>query len=149
MAERKTIYLPDHVAAFFADARHGLSGRIAAVVDRYARICHDHLPELTRSQWCAICDANNGLDDMGDSSHGSWWFMWANVADSQGLGDKWKIDQDELIATMRAWSTAQTIAAYEAVRTFWVHHEKETDEALALAGMIKPERASPRKREGS
>jgi hypothetical protein len=61
--------------------------------------------------------------------------LWANVADSVGLGEKWQIDQDALVQTMRAWTPAEALAAWEAVRRFWLADDTDADRALAEAGL--------------
>lgn len=135
MAERKTIYLPDPVVEYLADAE-SLSGRISGVILRYKELCARHLPQLTRNEWCAICDANNGCGDIMDEHPDLIVGMqWANVADSPGLGAKWGINQAALVTRMRKWTYAETVAAFEAVRTFWLHTDKPTDAALKIAGV--------------
>lgn len=138
MADRKTIYIPDAAAAYLADAE-ALSSRIAGIVLRYKEMVGRSLPKLSKAQWCAIADANNGTDDLllGEYAESVGSLLWANVADSIGLAAKWDVDQDELVRTMRAWSYVEQVAAFEALRTFWRNCELETDEALRLAGMIE------------
>lgn len=135
-AKRATIYMADAVAEFFADA-DSLSGRVAAVALRYREIARRELPALTRAQWCAVADANSGCDDLlADAPEMLSWMLWANVSNSAGLGERWEIDEDALVAEMRGWSYAQTVAAYEAVRTFWLLADQPTDDAMRRAGMI-------------
>jgi hypothetical protein len=133
---QRTVYLADAALDYLADAE-SLSGRLSGIVLRYARLMRTSLPQLNRNQWCAICDANNGcgIDDLvGEDTIPV--MLWANVADAPGLGEKWGIDADALVATMRQWTRAEACAAWEAVRKFWQHAEADTDTALAAAGMI-------------
>jgi len=119
-----------------AHARLGLSGRIAAIVRRYQALIGLARPPLSREQWCAVCDANNGVDDLlVEHPQSIGMMLWANVADTPGLGTKWDINQDALVETMRAWSYAEQIAAYETVRVFWSCSDLPTDEALREAGV--------------
>ena len=104
-----------------------VSGRINAILARYDRLVREHAPELTLGEWCAICDANNGtiLDDIPQSvSH-----MWANVADCEGLGEKWNVDQERLISIMRSWGYAQQIACAEIVQRFWSDTSRHDNKA--------------------
>lgn len=134
-AERKTIYLPAAVAKVLSDAE-SLSGRIASIVLLYDRIRREHLPSLTRQEWLALLDANNGCCDELMDSQAPGVMMWANIADSPGLGEKWSIDQDELVAKVRGWSYAEQIAAFEVCRKFWLNADHETEDALRLAGVV-------------
>ncbi len=136
MGVRKTIYLPEAVDEYLSDS-DVLSSRIAAILLRYREICQRDLPSLSRSQWCEICEANDEVDDLliGDHPEQLAAILWANVADRCDVETKWGVDRNALVATMRGWSYAQAVAAYEAVRRFWRAPETQTDEALRLAGL--------------
>lgn len=142
MSDRKTIYFPDGFCEqHLADAEHGLSSRIQAIIRRYDMIVRNCRPLFTRVEWCAICDANNGVDDLllGEHPSSARQMIWANVADAaqqNDLASKWDIDADQLVARLRNLSVAESFAVYEAVRTFWQHAEKDIDAALQAAGMI-------------
>lgn len=138
-ADRKTIYLPERVAAYYADAQT-LSSRIAGVTLRYAEVCRRELPPLSKAEWCAVADANNGTDDLllGDNPGSVGMMLWANVSDSPELAEKWEIDAAALVDKMRRWTCAQQVAVFEALRTFWIQRQKPTEEAMRLAGMIPP-----------
>ena len=109
---------------------------------RYEMIVRDELDRmrLTRNEWCAICDANNGyiifdegLPDL------SWQGCWANVADTPGLGEKWGIDQRELVTQLRNMSLASKAAVAEVVTRFWdiiSEQPMDNDEALIKAGVV-------------
>lgn len=138
MAKRTSIYLPDAVSAYLADAE-SVSSRIAAIILRYQRLCRESLPALSREEWCAVCDANNGCgfeDSAGEFAESIGVMLWANVHDSPGLGDKWEIDQGKLVERMQQWTYAEQVAAYEACRTFWQHSDISTDEAMIRAKML-------------
>ncbi|HWH79631.1 MAG TPA: hypothetical protein VNT76_19765, partial [Candidatus Binatus sp.] len=45
--------------------------------------------------------------------------MWANVADSPGIGEKWETDAKALVKKMRAMSYAESVAVAEIVQRFW------------------------------
>lgn len=148
MSDRRTIYVPQDLAADFdaaLDLGEGdtFGSRVVCAIIRYDRLWRAAVPDLSAAQWKAVADANNGVDDLlvGMSGHpadGLGTMLWANVADTPGLGEKWGIDQGQLVSIMRSWSPAQQIAAFEAVRCFWRHHAEETDVAMRRAGMIAP-----------
>lgn len=136
MSRKSAVYLNDEsIATIEAGGVKGhdgtvevsVSGRINAILARYDRLVREHAPELTIGEWCAICDANNGaiLDDIPRSVS----YMWANVADYQGLGEKWGIDADRLAVTMRSWGYAQQIACAEIVQRFWSDTSRNDNKA--------------------
>ncbi len=109
------------------------SGMVETVCDRYAQMISDALPDLEEAQWCAICDALNGVWMREGHSYG---FLWAEIADADrlnGLGDKWGIDAEDLAAHLRSLPLASTLAVVEVVERFWSRAEMPTDEALAAA----------------
>lgn len=124
MSKKLTVYLSDRALAELdrtsivhhdGTVERNTSGRLSAVVERYGEVIRRHAPALTYKEWCAVCDANNGsvLDDLPDT------WMWVNVYDSLGIGEKWGIDTPSLIKTMRGWSYAESVAATEIVQRFW------------------------------
>jgi hypothetical protein len=116
MAEKKSVYLADETIKIVGLVGDSLSGRINAIVSLYDEIIRREAPEFTFAEWSAICDANNGtLFD--DASSRTW--MWANVADSRGLGEKWEIDATKLVDKMRSLSFVQSIAMAEICQRFW------------------------------
>jgi len=138
-AGRATIYLPGPVAAYLDDREEGLSGRLAAIVLRYQHMVRADAPALTRDQWCAVCDACNGLDDLlAEHPAALGTMLWSCVADAEGLAERWGVDRDGLVRHMRGWTYGQTVAAYEVVRGFWrragQHPGEDTQEALRAAG---------------
>lgn len=144
-SNKRSVYLTNQTLAAIglpvdADDRQGwsLSGRLNAVVERYSQIVADAMPEFSRGEWCAIFDANNGtiFDEW------SLMMIWANVADSPELAEKWKVNVGKLVEKLRGLSKAQAAAVTEAIERFWHHSELETDEAIAKAGV----RVAPAKR---
>lgn len=87
-----------------------VSGRINTICLRYDRVVREHAPLLSLAEWCVICDANNGTLDS---------YIWANVADSRGLADKWEVDVGSLIERMRKFTYAETVAVAEIIERFW------------------------------
>lgn len=107
--------------------------RIALLLHRYRTLLRDAAPELTRGEWCAICDALNGtlLDATGVD------LLWAEVAEAERwdrLGEKWEIDVQALVARLRELPTAGKYAVREVVESFWRQEGRGIDEALHLAG---------------
>ncbi len=137
MSKRASIYLSSKTMSILDVSKDdSLSGMINLIVGRYNEIVWRSMPALTRNEWCAIMDANNGTI-INDDSHfdESPTMLWANVADSQGLDEKWNIDSKKLVAKMRAWSNAEGFAAIDAVGKFWKHCDLATDDALKKAGV--------------
>lgn len=122
-----------------ADYAQNRSGRLNSVCERYLAMVADELGRLTfsRAEWCAILDANNGVDLGADYMSMPPMLVWANVHDSRGLGEKWEVDQLALVARLQALPKASLVAIQEAADRFWSHSELETSAALAKAG-IRP-----------
>lgn len=122
MAQKSSVYLTDNSLAVLRatavkDCDFSLSGRINSIVERYGEVVARECPTFALGEWCAICDANNGsiLDDMPQTTA----FMWANVADSDGIGEKWEINVNKLVVKMRNLTYAETICVAEVVQRFW------------------------------
>ena len=99
-----------------ADEEINVSGAINTAVDRYLEILRRHMPTLRLGEWCALFDNLNGvwfLDTWSPT------YTWANVADHEDLGDKWGIDQDALVQTLRSMSYAASVAVVDAAERFW------------------------------
>lgn len=144
MTNRTTIYLGEPLQRLLeASGRENRSGRINCMAECYNTIIQDELLhlDLSPTEWCAICDANNpgwGVYSLGDALTSAN-FAWANVADTEGIGAKWEIDDKALIEKMRAMRPAQRIAVYEVVSRFWDHPKLNAltrDELLRDAGAI-------------
>lgn len=128
------VHLPTHALDALAVGNSGLSARLSEVALRYRNLVVASRPELTEAQWCAVCDALKGcwlqVDAGGRDPVQD---LWMEVADCEGLGEKWHVDQAALAARLREASYPELVAIYEVVRAFWQHPERPTSEALALA----------------
>lgn len=144
VTNRTTIYLGEPLKRLLdAAGRENRSGRINTMAECYAEIVADELKrlDLSRGEWCAIADANNGgWGPFAGQGLADAQLAWANVADAdENLGEKWGIDHDALIVKLRAMSAAQRIAVYEVVSRFWCHprlNKLSTTEVLQQAGAI-------------
>lgn len=141
MGERISLYAGPPVAealAYLGESyAENRSGRINTVCERYlAMVAHElRSLALSRAEWCAIFDANNGVVEyLGAPLMPSG--IWANVHDST-LGEKWGIDQRALVGKLQRLTPATLIAIQEACDRFWSRAEMPTDAALAACG-IKP-----------
>lgn len=122
MTSRKTVYLADQTEAIIHRYPvDSLAGRINSIIQRYDAIIRDVMPEFSEREWCAICDANNGsiMDDMPQTVA----YLWANVHDFEGLGEKWEIDQAALVKKLHSLPYAGKCAVAEVIAGFW-HSEK-------------------------
>ncbi len=131
--ERLSIYAGVPLALVLGGHDENRSGRVNEVCDRYLAIVADSQPRWSQAQWSAVCDALNGcwLRD-GDSLR----FLWAEVADTEGLGQKWGIDQDELVRELREMPMAGKVAVVELVERFWANSHLDTPAALTAAGVV-------------
>jgi hypothetical protein len=112
------------------------SGRINTVAERYMAMVADLIGRLNLShaEWCAILDANNGVQVyIGAIEFPS--MIWANVHDTPGLGEKWAIDQADLVQRLQALPRSSLIAVQEVADRFWSRAEKPTRQALKEAGI--------------
>jgi hypothetical protein len=137
MSSRKTIYLTDDSEKIIGSS-DSLSGRINSIIGRYEKVTTDSMPAFTAQEWCAICDANNGtiVDDQPQSVS----YMWANIADSPELDEKWKIDRMSLAEKVRDLSFAEQCSIAEVVRAFWSNdwsQAKDYADVFQAIGAIK------------
>jgi len=129
-----SIYAGPPIRALLDGYDDNRSGRLNAVAERYAAIIAAHTPELSEAEWCAVCDALNGcFMGAGEALLGVR-YAWANIADCEGLGQKWCVDQDALAQRLRSMPLADAVAVAEVVQRFWRHTDLPTREALDLAG---------------
>ena len=145
-AIRTTIYIPEEIQRLLGGDTG--SARINGVVSRYARIVAEAQPALTTSQWLAVLDACNGLALLDDAGTDMTSYLWAEIADTPGLGAKWDVDQDALVRRVRAMPYVSRVAIAEAARAFWARTDLPTDAAMDAAG-IRPvdssvQRVSPK-----
>lgn len=133
--------IPDAIASAIAgydltpDPESGRREYTAAIngsIRRYAALIERGASELdavlSREEWNALADANNGCADLYDYIEGGpatspLLMFWANVQDSEGLGAKWGIDQRGLVKKLKALAPHHGEAILAAVRWFWQHCE--------------------------
>ena len=111
-----------------------LTERVTAIAVRYEQFVTENMPTLSREEWCAIMDANNGGSDWIAESQLMTCGIWANVDDSPELDEKWGIDRAGLVSRMRQMSTSELLAVDEAISRFWQRCDAGTADALVLAG---------------
>lgn len=139
MGDRFSIYAGEPVQRLLemagADNR---SGRINAIAERYLMIVADELGgiSLSKAEWCAVMDANNGT--IMDDGIG-WQSCWANVMDTPELDEKWGVKHLELGHKLHALSLAGRAAVAEVCQRFWERCELAADEALKQAGVTLKE----------
>jgi hypothetical protein len=120
MSRRATIYLSDAAEAALGPEAENLSGRINSMLIRYEGIRADACPTLTEAEWSAIVDVLNGTwlmaehTDADPARH-----LWAEMADSPEMAEKWGIDIEELVITLRNQPYAARIAIVEVATRFW------------------------------
>lgn len=126
MAKRATYY-----SAVVEDIIHpdptgveSFSGRVGFLIAAAAKCAEEAMPVLSVGEWCAIGDANNGTA-MSHELGPEWAVqgMIANVADAPELGEKWGIDQRELVHKLFGLPFAARLAVFEVNRRFWVSPE--------------------------
>ncbi len=143
MSARISVYVgPPLQAALDAVAGDDApSSRINTVCERYLALVADELRRvsLTRAEWAAIMDANNGVTLYPVPAA----MMWANVHDSPRLGEKWGIDQAALVRRLQALPPGALIAIQEACDRFWSRADLPTDAALHAAGITVVEPPRP------
>lgn len=137
-AKRRSAYIGEGLARALGTRLEGedasFSGALNAIAGRYADIIERSMPTFTESQWCAICDANNGtwlIDPFSPT------MIWANVADSDGIGEKWEIDALETVTALRELTYCQACAVADVIERFWKSPRLNTAsnrELLAEAG---------------
>lgn len=138
-ADRIAVYAgPPISAALAAVDGNGASNRLNSVAERYMSMVADELSriEFTHEEWCAIMDANNGVQVfIGDPVGSS--MVWMNVHDAPELGEKWNVDQAALVQRLRALPRSTLTAIVEARDRFWSKPDLPNDAALAAAGVRK------------
>ena len=101
----------------------------------------DHLIRaigLSRNEWCAVLDANNGVTQyIGDGMMAAT-LIWANVHDTPGLGSKWSVDQAALVRKLQSLDMSVAISIQEACDRFWSRAALPTDDALRASGILPP-----------
>jgi hypothetical protein len=139
MADRVQIYAGPPVEAALAAVGEAdtASGRLNTVAERYLAMVRDELSRigLSREEWHALLDANNGVEIYIGSGRWPESLVWANVHDTTGLEEKWGIDQKALVAKLQALPKSSLIAIQEVIDRVWAHYRRPTDEVLAECGV--------------
>ncbi len=106
------------------------SGRINSIIGRYQQIVTDGMPELTKGEWLAIMDANNGTvfpgpDDSTELDPAR--YAWMNVADSEPgyIKEQFGVDNLALARTMKAMSLIEQCGVMEVIQQFWTKSDQE------------------------
>lgn len=135
-ARRSTIYIPDEMQAVIGPLGDddSLSGRLTTVMLRYGEILSRSCPSMSLAEWSAIMDACNGLYQGSDV--GAPAFIWAEIADAEGLREKWGIDQSALSDRLRKLPYPAQVAVSEVVERFWRSKEDDRTERLKRAGAV-------------
>jgi hypothetical protein len=134
-AKKTSVYLIQRTLDLAGEGE-SLSGRLNQIVGLYDELIAAAMPKFSDKEWCAIFDANNGgflplyEEQSADSIYTG---IWANIADSPSFKEKWGVDNRKLVDKLRELARAERIAVIEAIQTFWEHHQKPTDKAIAIA----------------
>lgn len=103
-------------------------------LERYYEILRRALPAFARNEALAILDATNGT--LFDPTTAP--LLWADVDDSEGLGEKWGVDTSALVARLRGLSYAESLALVDACERFWSYgQDADTDLALQASGLVR------------
>lgn len=114
-SKRATIYIPAEAKVAIGPAEN-LSSRLMCIADRHRQFVADNMPSLKLSEWCAIMDANNGVDAFVPLVAS---MVWRNLQDSLDLGEKWGIDIRLLVHRMRGMSVSELLAISDVCHRFW------------------------------
>ena len=112
-----------------------LAGRITEVALRHRALLTEATPSLTEAQWCACADALNGywlLCESAEPTADPVRHVWAEIADTDGLGDKWNIDAQALSELLVDMPYAAQAAVCDVVRRFWQHPDLNKLDAADL-----------------
>jgi len=118
LAERLASYLDE------PSGRGGMGVVLQHMADQYLEIISRNMPEFSENEWSAILDANNGggalwLYGPGDQVSIGVTGLWANVADSPEMDEKWNISTQTLATRLRDLPYAAQVAAMDVVTKFW------------------------------
>jgi len=91
--------------------------------------------DFTEAELSAILDACNGV----------FWepwsidLIWAQVAEAEGLTDKWEIDRELLIGRLRRLTPGQKFALVDAIERYWggVEGDVSTADGLRRVGLLE------------
>lgn len=126
-------------------ARAGADQSLAHVaqdsLERYFTLLAGELRRvrLSREQALLLCDVLNGtlIDPVWAESAPE--LLAAEVEDSDldGMGEKWDVDLEEFVTTIRSWSRGQALAVVDAVGRWWKLDASDWDEALIQVGLLR------------
>lgn len=117
MKSKATIYIGEDLSRVIGPTE-SLTARLHAIGRRYETMVDDLVPSFSLSEWAAILDANNGTD-IGGADFVSTTLVWANVADSVGIGERHGCDSDSLVRRMQSLSAGELMAISEVCVRFW------------------------------
>ena len=132
MAEKFAIYAGVPLSIVLQGHEHQRSARVNQVAAEYLQLIADLCPALTQAEWLATADALNStaIDDDATLK-----YIWAAVADTEGLAEKWEIDPEKLVARLRKLTQPELMALREIIRRWWdLAGGYDTKQALHLAG---------------
>lgn len=121
---KKATYFSDAAMAAIAPDERGLesfSGRVGFLITAGVAAASEACPALTRNEWLALADANNGtvLDYSIGYEHPISG-VTLNLYDSAPeLDEKWGISCADLARRIRGMPLVEQLAIFEVVRRFW------------------------------
>jgi hypothetical protein len=136
--KRSTIHLPEHIVKLIdvaKDAGESQSGRIASIIEKYAAMISEGLPELTIGEWGACMWAMRDRESPK--------MLWAVIDDGcrdQGLSERFAIDGNQLVKKLRSMDAAGVFAIAEVARRYWAAEGEGGALAKALDEVKHPAR---------
>lgn len=96
------------------------SGRVTDIIDRYAVMIAESLPDLSDDEWLSICDCYAGVIDSTSGIH-----MIPSVIfnEASNLESRWDVDAKLLAERIREMSFAEQVAIAEFLDRFWMRRE--------------------------
>ncbi len=123
-----------HEIARRVDGRHSANDVARRDLERYYEVVRRALPTFGRQEALAILDATNGT--AFDATTVT--LVWADVDETEGLGEKWGVDHAALVARLRGLSYAECVALVDACERFWSYgSDADTDLALEASGLVR------------
>lgn len=123
MPKKATYYSDAAMAAIAPDDRsaESFSGRVGFLVTVAGAIANEECPPLTRNEWLALADANNGtvLDYSIGFEHPISGITLNLYDSAPELDEKWGVDCTGLARRIRSMPLHEQFAVFEVVRRFW------------------------------
>lgn len=115
MAEKFAIYAGEPLALALAGYESSRSARVNQVAAEWLAMVADLCPALTEDEWMATIDAllSTWIDDEMTLK-----YAWADIDETEGLGEKWGIDQAALVARIKALPQPALMALREVLRRY-------------------------------